>query len=417
MYKHFTLIGVLWVSVSLVACGSSQHEHDSESANGHGEHGAAAEPEKGSHGGRLLTSGDFTLELSIFETGVPPEFRVWPSSNGEPISPEKVDLNIKLTRLGGKVDDINFRAQSNFLRGDTVIYEPHSFVVGINAQYNGQTHTWEYDNFEGRTKIADDVAEAFELETDIAGPQVMEETLTVRGRIVPNVDGMREVSARFEGAIRSVKAGVGEKVGQGQTLATVESNESLQTYSIKAPISGVITERKANAGEQTGGRELFTIMNTSSVWAELALFPADQSRVKVGDPVTITPATGGQSLPGKIARIDVMAGSNQAVDAIVVLNNPPDGFRPGTFVTAQIKVAEHNAELAVKRKGLQSFRDFTVVYAKIGEQYEVRMLDLGRQDGEWAQVLGGLEPGTRYVTENSYLIKADIEKSGASHDH
>jgi len=32
-------------------------------------------------------------------------------------------------------------------------------------------------------------------------------------------------------------------------------------------------------------------------------------------------------------------------------------------------------------------------------------------------VLGGLEPGTTFVTENSYLIKADIEKSGASHDH
>jgi cobalt-zinc-cadmium efflux system membrane fusion protein len=71
----------------------------------------------------------------------------------------------------------------------------------------------------------------------------------------------------------------------------------------------------------------------------------------------------------------------------------------------------------VKRKGLQSFRDFTVVYAQIGNEYEVRMLDLGRQSGEWIEVLGGLDPGTRYVTTNSYLIKADIEKSGASHDH
>ncbi len=49
--------------------------------------------------------------------------------------------------------------------------------------------------------------------------------------------------------------------------------------------------------------------------------------------------------------------------------------------------------------------------------YEVRMLDLGRADEEWVEVLGGLKVGTEYVTENSYLIKADIEKSGASHDH
>ena len=45
------------------------------------------------------------------------------------------------------------------------------------------------------------------------------------------------------------------------------------------------------------------------------------------------------------------------------------------------------------------------------------MLDLGRQDGEWIEVLDGIEIGTRYVTLNSYLVKADIEKSGASHDH
>ncbi len=45
------------------------------------------------------------------------------------------------------------------------------------------------------------------------------------------------------------------------------------------------------------------------------------------------------------------------------------------------------------------------------------MLELGQQAGEWAEVLGGLDPGTVYVTENSYVLKADVEKSGASHDH
>jgi cobalt-zinc-cadmium efflux system membrane fusion protein len=45
------------------------------------------------------------------------------------------------------------------------------------------------------------------------------------------------------------------------------------------------------------------------------------------------------------------------------------------------------------------------------------MLDLGASDGTWTEVLGGIEPDETYVTENSFLIKADIEKSGASHDH
>jgi cobalt-zinc-cadmium efflux system membrane fusion protein len=45
------------------------------------------------------------------------------------------------------------------------------------------------------------------------------------------------------------------------------------------------------------------------------------------------------------------------------------------------------------------------------------MLELGRMDSEHAEVRGGLDVGETYVTGNSYLIKADIEKSGASHDH
>ena len=45
------------------------------------------------------------------------------------------------------------------------------------------------------------------------------------------------------------------------------------------------------------------------------------------------------------------------------------------------------------------------------------MLELGDRDGEYAEVLGGLKTGSRYVTEQSFLIRQDIEKSGASHDH
>lgn len=73
--------------------------------------------------------------------------------------------------------------------------------------------------------------------------------------------------------------------------------------------------------------------------------------------------------------------------------------------------------LAVRTKALQPFRDFTVVFAKVGDTYEVRMLELGQKTPEWTQVLSGLQPGTEYVTDGAFLIRSDIEKSGASHDH
>jgi cobalt-zinc-cadmium efflux system membrane fusion protein len=42
---------------------------------------------------------------------------------------------------------------------------------------------------------------------------------------------------------------------------------------------------------------------------------------------------------------------------------------------------------------------------------------IGRRDSERVEILSGLSLGARIVTNNSFLIKADIEKSGAAHDH
>ena len=407
---------IICLSVLLAACSGGDAERGSATQAGHGVE-TEPEPEKGPHRGRLLTDGDFVLELTIFETGVPPEFRVWVTEKGQPVKPDDVDLTVKLIRLGDRVDNIGLKPQDDFLRGDTVIYEPHSFVVSIEAVYNGKTHRWEYDNFEGRTKISPEVAEAFGLETLIAGPAVLQETVTLYGSVMTNTERVREVGARFDGVIQSVIPSIGDSVREGQPLATIESNESLKSYTIKAPIGGVITQRDANPGEQTGGRLLFTITDTSSVWVDLAVFPADRARVTAGAPVTITAATGGQPVESTISRVNVQAEANQSVKARVVLDNSDGRFLPGTYVIAEVTVSTHPVPLAVKRTGLQAFRDFTVVYAQIGDEYEVRMLELGRQDREWVEVLGGLDPGTRYVSENSYLVKADIEKSGASHDH
>jgi cobalt-zinc-cadmium efflux system membrane fusion protein len=419
MTNLFNRLTSLVLLMGIVGCGDSAPGHTDHAQNDQSTHGetAVAEVLKGPHGGRLLVDGDFALELAIFETGVPPEFHVWATEAGKPIAPGEVDLRITLTRLGGVQDKINFQQQDDYLRGDTVIYEPHSFVVSIDARHSEKTHHWEYDNFEGRTAIAPDIATAFGLETESAGPATILETVAVYGRIVPNAESVRRVSARFAGLVESVAVSVGDRVTQGQLLATVEGNDSLSRFKITAPIAGVITERNVHPGEQTDGRTLFTIMDTSSVWAELAIFPQDRTRVAKDAPARVIATDEHLEQQGVISRIDSIAAPNQSVSARIVLDNPNGKWVPGMFVKGEIQAAEYTVPLAVKRDGLQAFRDFTVVFAQIGDEYEVRMLDLGRQDGEWIEVLGGLEAGTRYVTTNSYILKADIEKSGASHDH
>lgn len=385
-------------------------------AAGHGAP-AAEQAAKGPHRGRLLQDGHFTLELAIFETNVPPEYRAWPTLDGKPVPLADVKLTVEVTRLGDKRNTFTFKPEGDFLRADGVLKEPHSFSIKVNAVHADQTHTWAYDSFEGRVTIAAPIAEEAGVKTEVAGPATLTETVTLYGKIAANPERQREVSARFAGVIRSVNKKLGDTVKAGDVLASVESDDSLRTYTLTAPLAGVVTSRDANPGEQTGGRILFHITDTSAVIAELSVFPRDRARIQPGAAVKLKLADGDATVEGKVSRVDVKTAANQAVIARVVIDGHDGSFLPGSFVTGDVAIATREAPLAVKASGLQAFRDFTVVYALVGETYEVRMLELGTEKGEWVEVLDGLAAGERYVTENSFLIKQDIDKSGASHDH
>ena len=140
-------------------------------------------------------------------------------------------------------------------------------------------------------------------------------------------------------------------------------------------------------------------------------------RIAAGLPVHVATA-GGQSVSTTIQRVLPLASSaSQSVVARALLPNPDGKWRPGMAVEATVTAATREVPVAVDLRALQRFRDFTVVFAKVGDTYEVRMLELGARDRDRVEVLGGIAAGTEYAVEQSFLIKADIEKSGASHDH
>ncbi len=389
--------------ISALAAGASDEE--------------APDVSKGPHGGRLLTDGDFALEITIFEKGIPPEFHVYAYWAAKPIPAGEVELEIALNRLGGQVDHFQFSPQADFLRGDGVVTEPHSFDVSVTARHQGRTHRWSYENHEGRTSIAESMAGEAGIETDIAGPAVILEAVSLTGRIQTDPNRLSQVRPRFPGVVQTVHFNLGDTVKSGDVLATVQSDESLQTYAIRAPLGGLIVSRDIQVGESTGDKLLFTIADLSLLWVELDVFSRDLQRVQAGQEARIVTFDGFE-VSGIIDWVSPLAAhASQSVRARVPMPNPDGRLRPGQFVRGEVTVARHDVPLAVLKTGLQRFRDFQVVFARFGDTYEVRMLDLGRNDGERIEVLGGLEAGTEYVSVNSYLVKADIEKSGASHDH
>ncbi len=73
--------------------------------------------------------------------------------------------------------------------------------------------------------------------------------------------------------------------------------------------------------------------------------------------------------------------------------------------------------LAVTRQAIQNIRGWSAVFVRYGNTFEARPLQLGLRDSQWVEVLSGLSAGEQYVAKNSFVLKAEIGKSGASHAH
>ena len=408
------ILATFGLALLLAGCGNGGSDQPAE-----GEATVAAgDYERGPHNGRMLRDGDFAIEVTIFETGVPPQYRLYPFIDGQPVAPAQVQATVELHRLDGQVDRFAFKPEGDVLVGDGVVSEPHSFDVKVSANHGGQAHAWEYESYEGRVTIDPAIAADAGIEVETAGPALIRDTVQLSGRIAIDDSRHAQVKARFPGTVRAVRVQQGDRVRRGQALVVVEANQSMRSYTVTAPIDGVVLARNTNVGDFAGDTStLVELADLSEVWVELQAIGKDAGRLSAGQPVEISAATGDMQAGTVIDTLLPLATLGQSVVARARLPNPDGRWRPGMSVIGEVTIAERRVPLAVKESGLQRFRDFTVVFAQIGPTYEVRMLDLGARDGEFVEVLGGLKPGTRYVTGQSFLIKADIEKSGASHDH
>lgn len=376
---------------------------------------AAADFPRGPHNGRLLTDGDFAVELAIFEDGVPPEYHAWAYLNEQEISLRDWELTVNLSRLGGKRDNFTFTESAGFLLGSGEVEEPHSFDVTVTAEHQGRQHTWSFPSYEGRMELAPALAAELHVETAIASAGTLHQSILLFGKTTPDPQGISHVTARYPGLIRSISADLGQRVAAGDRLIVIEANTSLQSYTITAPIDGLVIQRHANPGEFAGDQPLLTIADYSNVWVDLDVFPGDARTIQPGQTVNIR--MGELNAESNILYLNPGAGESPNVVARVPLSNPQGQWTPGLLVEGDVNVADIAVPLMVDNRALQSFRDWQVVFIRIGSVYEIRPLTLGRTDGRFTEVLAGLNTGDEYVVINSYLIKADLEKSGASHDH
>jgi cobalt-zinc-cadmium efflux system membrane fusion protein len=453
---------------------------------------------RGPHGARLLTADGLQLEVTIYETGVDPHFRVYPyDGTGKPLTPSEVTLRVELHRLGGRVDRIAFVPEADYLLGQGVVEEPHSFDVKLAAQRGGRSFDWSYSQIEGKVRLSDATLASTGITIATVGPREMTTVLELTGQIVADDTRVAHVVPRLAGVVVNVARQTGDSVQRGDVLAVIHSREladarsaylfaahhtefakakvlreeglfkkkisaeqeylaakrdaeeaelaettaaqklialgdskeflatldkapaeTLPRFELRAPVGGVVLERDVTTGENvTTERTVFVIGDLSTVWIEAPIGAGEIASVRLGQTATVQSADLGRETSARVSYLSPTLDTATRRGMVRFTLSSAAGWRPGLFVKVRLTQSSQPVAMAVPVEAIQTFRDWQVVFFRFGDWFEARPLTLGRTDGVWVEVLSGLQPGDRYAATNSFAIKAEIGKLGATHDH
>lgn len=272
---------------------------------------------------------------------------------------------------------------------------------------------------EGVVEMSDARVASSNIEILSARSETLHNSLVLNGILQPNQETLVQVTPRFPGVVREIKKRIGDTVEKGELLAKIESNQSLSVYEMRAPISGTVIDRQISLGEYASEQKpAFIVADISTVWVDLSVYRRNLPRVRIGDKILIDVGDGGKPIEASLSYISPVGSSDtQSALARAVVPNIDMRLRTGLFVSARLILSAKPVAIAVRASAIQTVENRSVVFVRSGDKFEVRDVELGARDADNVEILFGLLDGDKYAAKNSFIVKAELGKGSASHEH
>ena len=200
---------------------------------------------------------------------------------------------------------------------------------------------------------------------------------------------------------------------------TGASKGPLNRYEIRAPFDGMVLEKHITLGEAVKeDANIFVISDLSTVWAEIAVPAKDLATVRMGGKAEVKASAFDASAQGTITYVGALLGEQtRTAKARISLQNPDMAWRPGLFVSVEVVSGEADAPVTVHSTAIQTVEDKPVVFVQVKEGYQATPVVLGRSDGSLTHIKQGLAAGTPYAAQGSFVLKSELGKDSAGHEH
>jgi Cu(I)/Ag(I) efflux system membrane fusion protein len=194
-------------------------------------------------------------------------------------------------------------------------------------------------------------------------------------------------------------------------MEKLRRGERPRTVSIPSPVAGTVTEKIAVEGMRfLPGEALFRIVDTSNMWVMAEVYEQDLAFVKVGDAARVTVNTWpGEPFDGKVTFIYPTIGKESRTARLRIEVSNQDGrLRADMAATVEILTPLDGSRVVVPDSAVIDSGRRQVVLVERGEgRFEPRPVKLGARVPGWVQVLDGVKPGERVVTQATFLIDAE----------
>jgi cobalt-zinc-cadmium efflux system membrane fusion protein len=266
-----------------------------------------------------------------------------------------------------------------------------------------------------RVTLAPGAAERSGITLGVAGPARIDLSIELPGEVKADSGRVLVVRPRFGGIVHAVRKQVGDAVGRGEALATIQSNESLADYDVTSGIAGRVVARGAAVGEAvTPDAALFTVVDLSDVWVEFPVYPHQLGLVRRGQRVHVARQGGaGGGADATIAYVgSVLSEDTRVAYARAVLPNPAGQWQPGLFVDATVVTDQARVAVAVPDEAIVRTSEGSAVFVRDRGGYLMRAVATGRTDGRTTEIISGLAAGEPVVVHGAFLLKSELQKSG-----
>ena len=229
---------------------------------------------------------------------------------------------------------------------------------------------------------------------------------------------------RAENAYRQAQITV--QSSQARLNALGASGNNNGRFLIKAPISGVISQKDIVVGENVQlADQLFVIENLKDLWLEFNLPNTSNIQLQVGQILNFKTNGSDQNYQAKVQTLnpeaDLQTGRLQVRAKVTT---QADVLRPNVLVNVFVTDAQAKTALRVQKKALQQVEGKPVVFVIESEEkglvhLKAQPIEVGvsSQDGQWLEVISGLTEGQKYIADGSFLLKSELEKDEAGHGH